>query len=110
MAAIITPGKLKGSLHIPPSKSITQRALAASLLHDGRTTLNNPGFSADELAALDTIIQLGAIILEQTSDRLEIISEGTLTSTGEINCGESGLAARLFTPIAAISDDPISII
>jgi 3-phosphoshikimate 1-carboxyvinyltransferase len=105
MEVIISPGKIKGSLHIPASKSMMQRALAGALLHKGTTTILNPGYSADERVALNIIIQLGAIIKEQSNEKLVIVSEGRVGSIGEIDCGESGLAARLFAPIAAISED-----
>src|SRR3569832_1203623 len=105
MVAIIKPSSIQGEVRIPASKSIMQRALAGALLHEGTTTILNPGYSDDELAALNIIIQLGAIVKEHTSEKLVIISEGRISSTGEINCGESGLAARLFTPIAAISEE-----
>jgi 3-phosphoshikimate 1-carboxyvinyltransferase len=108
MRAIIEPGNIAGALNAPPSKSFTQRAYAAALLHHGTTIIHNAGNSTDERAALEIIQQLGAQVTIG-SKQVTIISEGLRPLTGDINCGESGLAARLFTPIAALSDQRVTI-
>ncbi len=110
MKAIIEPGSIGGTLKPPPSKSMTQRAYAAALLHKGKTIIHNAGASDDEKAALQVIQQLGAKIIQQTADAIEILSNGVYPLSQSINCGESGLSARLFTPIAAISGQEISIV
>lgn len=86
-----------------------QRVCAAALLRQGVTTIKNPGKSDDDIVALDIIGQLGAKIVHQTDASLTIASEGLNNSTNSINCGESGLSARLFTPIAALSNHEILI-
>jgi 3-phosphoshikimate 1-carboxyvinyltransferase len=103
MNVIINPGYIDGTITAPPSKSMTQRAFAAALLHRGQTIIRNAGTSADELAALSVIQQLGAKIISQTSGEIVISSTGVAPISSTIDCGESGLAARLFTPIAAMS-------
>lgn len=110
MKATIEPGYLKGIVTPPSSKSITQRAYAAALLHKGKTIIHHPGKSDDEQAALAIIQQLGATVLAQSAHTIEVISNGLVTPVSpSIYCGESGLAARLFTPIAALSRNAISI-
>ncbi len=109
MRATIEPGSMNGVITAPPSKSITQRAFAAALLHKGTTIITNAGTSDDEHAALDVIQQLGAKIIAQTADIIEISSNGIAPVTDTINCGESGLSARLFTPIVALSDKQVTI-
>jgi 3-phosphoshikimate 1-carboxyvinyltransferase len=109
MQATIEPGSISGTITAPPSKSVTQRAFAAALLHKGSTVITNAGTSDDEHVALDVIQQLGAKIEERTADTIEIISNGVAPVTDTINCGESGLSARLFTPIAALSDKQVTI-
>ncbi len=42
-------------------------------------------------------------------DSITIISKGINPISSSINCGESGLSARLFAPIAALSNRPINI-
>src|SRR4051794_15055371 len=104
MKALIERGSINGSLSAPPSKSMTQRAYAAALLHKGTTVINGAGHSADELAALQIIQKLGAKLISQTERRIEIYSNGVNPIWETINCAESGLAARLFTPIASLCD------
>lgn len=108
MQAVITPSNLSGNLKAPASKSAMQRACAAALIKQGKTTLFNPGISADDKAALNIIQQLGAQV-KIFNDRVEIYSNGVHQTEDEINCGESGLSVRMFTSIAALSDKQIII-
>jgi 3-phosphoshikimate 1-carboxyvinyltransferase len=108
MIATVYPGKLNGAQVAPASKSSMQRACAAALLHVGRTTILNPGHSNDDLAALDVIQKLGAQV-EMHSDKIIIHSKGVHPVGPEMNCGESGLGIRMFTPIAALSSQSITI-
>jgi 3-phosphoshikimate 1-carboxyvinyltransferase len=109
MIATIIPSGVHGSIRSPRSKSDMQRACAAALLHHGRTTILDPGRSNDDLAALDVIAKLGAEI-QDLGDKIIITSKGVGPSENEINCGESGLGIRMFTPIAALSDKQLSIV
>jgi 3-phosphoshikimate 1-carboxyvinyltransferase len=105
----IEPGKLSGTINAPTSKSSMQRACAAALLNEGTTIISNPGNSNDDLAALSVIQNLGAVIKEQQAGKLVIESKGVKPVSGEMNCGESGLGIRMFTPIAALSENEIVI-
>ncbi|MEY3874213.1 MAG: 3-phosphoshikimate 1-carboxyvinyltransferase [Bacteroidota bacterium] len=108
MRAIVYPGNVTGEQLAPASKSSMQRACAAALLHIGKTTILNPGHSNDDLAAIDVIQKLGATV-EQTPSALNIISKGVNPIGTEMNCGESGLGIRMFSPIAAMSSASILI-
>lgn len=109
MIVSIQPSRVAGPVRTPASKSSMQRACAAALLRKGLTVLHNPGHSHDDLAALDTIQKLGAKIDERQPDQVTIQSLGVHPLSREINCGESGLGVRMFTPIAALSDLPLHI-
>jgi 3-phosphoshikimate 1-carboxyvinyltransferase len=109
MKAIVHPSTIVGSILAPRSKSDMQRACAAALLHKGTTYIHQPGHCNDDLAALDVIRKLGAEVINQGSS-LEIISEGVKPVNDEINCGESGLGIRMFTPIAAMSEKKLSVV
>lgn len=108
MHAKVYPAKLHGEQVAPASKSSMQRACAAALLHGGKTTILNPGHSNDDLAALDVIQKLGAKV-ENLTTSIIVNSDGVNALTGEMNCGESGLGIRMFTPIAAMSNQSIDI-
>ncbi len=110
MQATIEPGSINGRIAAPPSKSMTQRAYAAALLHGGATIIHHPGNSDDEQAALAIVRALGAAAeLLDNGRASKVTSTGVVSSPGSISCGESGLAARLFTPIAALSSQPLTI-
>ena len=116
MRATVYPNTLKGEQVAPASKSSMQRACAAALLHAGTTRIFNPGHSNDDLAAIDVIQKLGAIVntedvLNESKNTASIMvhSEGIKPIGASMNCGESGLGIRMFTPIAALSDQAITI-
>ena len=116
MKVTITPSSLTGIIQAPTSKSSMQRACAAALLTKGKTSIINPGYSNDDKAALDIIQKLGAKVTPLEGGNIEIESNGVtplipLSGGGGIviNCGESGLSIRMFTPIAALSEQPITI-
>ncbi|MEY2595906.1 MAG: 3-phosphoshikimate 1-carboxyvinyltransferase, partial [Bacteroidota bacterium] len=108
MIAVVHPSSIAGSVKAPRSKSDMQRACAAALLHQGTTTIKDPGRSNDDAAALDVISKLGATVNDQ-GDELTILSNGVNPKYDEINCGESGLGIRMFTPIAALSSRTLTI-
>ena len=124
MRVIIHPSKLVGAQIAPASKSSMQRACAAALIHKGKTIIHNPGYSNDDLAAIDVIQKLGAVVEINQVEKNTINNTGqkeiayksvTVTSKGVVpvgpamNCGESGLGIRMFTPIAALSNQLINI-
>ncbi|MFZ9262502.1 MAG: 3-phosphoshikimate 1-carboxyvinyltransferase [Chitinophagaceae bacterium] len=108
MIAIVHPSTIAGGIRAPRSKSDMQRACAAALLHIGKTIINDPGRSNDDLAALDVISKLGATVIDQ-GEQIHIESNGVNPVGNEINCGESGLGIRMFTPIAATSSRELRI-
>lgn len=109
MKALVRPSKLNGNVTAAASKSAMQRACAAALIHKGETVLSNAGVSNDDKAALDIIEQLGARH-EMKGDKMIIVSNGIKAIGNKINCHESGLSIRMFTSIAALSNEWISII
>jgi 3-phosphoshikimate 1-carboxyvinyltransferase len=108
MQLVVNPGEIKGAIKAVPSKSMMQRVCAAALLHKGTTVIRNPGVSDDDKAGLGIIQQLGAIVIEQEGN-IVVHSKGLSPLSDHIFCGESGLSARLFTPIAALSEKAIRV-
>ena len=108
MNVTIKPSTLSGTILAAASKSSMQRACAAALLSPGTTTIHNPGHSNDEKAALDIIMNLGAK-WQIEGEELTVTSSGIKPVSDQINCGESGLSIRMFTPIVAMSENSITI-
>jgi 3-phosphoshikimate 1-carboxyvinyltransferase len=117
----IHPSQLKGNILAPASKSSMQRACAAALLSKGTSIIQNPGHSNDDKAAMGIIQALGAsvkinkeqLIINNSnypeSSQLSSPTGGGDLEGATIDCAESGLSIRMFTPIAALSDKEITI-
>lgn len=103
----VHPSDLRGSVFAPRSKSVMQRVLAAALLTKGTTKIYLPCESDDCLHIGQLIKQLGAKI-EAFDDH--ILVHGGLTPIGnELHVGESGLGIRLFTSIAALANESLTL-
>ena len=100
--------RIYGTLTPPCSKSYAQRALAAALLASGHTTLRGIELCKDTRSAIAAIEALGAKV-EIIDDNTLAIEGGLSPQTKRLNVGESGLAARLFTPIAALNGSSITV-
>lgn len=105
MESVIVPSELRGNVQAPPSKSMTQRAIAAALLAEGETIITNPSSCDDSMAAMSIASGLGAVVRKEGNE-LSIKGSGELRES-KLNCGESGLAIRMFSPIAALYDSEI---
>lgn len=107
----ITPSTVKGQVTAPPSKSMMGRALAAAYLAEGGTVITNPSFCDDALAIMGVIRTLGAVV----QDNEESVTVGgaprrPLTPEALVlHCGESALCMRIFAPIAALKEQPITL-
>ena len=101
-------GQIAGEVSPPCSKSYAQRALAASLLAEGTTTLRNLDFCDDTLSAIRVIESLGAEV-QRLDERTVEVRGGLAPQSDTLNVGESGLATRMFTPIASLCNTPITV-
>jgi len=108
MIATIQPSQLTGIIQAAASKSSMQRACAAALVAGGKSIIRNPGHSNDDKAALSIIENLGASFHEEAGD-LHVSSWGVKPISNAINCGESGLSIRMFTPLVALSEQEVTI-
>ena len=109
MKVTIQPSSVSGNIFAPASKSSMQRACAAALVRKGESIIRNPGISNDDKAALNIIKALGATVHKNEDGSLQIISNGIQPVANEINCGESGLGIRMFTPLIALSEQKMTI-
>ena len=100
MERYIEPSAIKGKIKAPSSKSMTQRAIAAAVLADGQSIIHNPSYCDDSLAAMSIAVGLGARVEPQVNELK--INGSVVLKEPKLNCGESGLAIRMFSPIAAL--------
>lgn len=104
----IQPFKYKGELCAPASKSYLQRAIAIASLSEKPCLIKNFYPSKDALAALNIAENLGAEI-EQYQFGIKINRGQKVSESVVLNCGESGLSTRMFSPIAALFDADITV-
>jgi len=105
MERSVEPSYVSGRVLAPPSKSMTQRIIAAAILAEGQSLILNPSYCDDSLAAMSIAVSLGARV-EPEADKMRITGSGELREK-KLNCGESGLAIRMFSPIAALYPEEI---
>jgi len=107
----VSPSTLTGEVTAPPSKSLSARFIAAAILADSPTMLHGISDCDDTNVALSIAAALGAEI-ELGSDSVRITpcsSSIPRPRSEELHAGESGLAARMFAPIAALSLDKLTL-
>lgn len=105
----ITPEKLNGAVNVPPSKSISHRAIICASLAKGVSELYNVGSSDDIDATISAMRDMGAKITKY-DDKLVI--DGTNTFRIEepvrIDCRESGSTLRFLVPLALHCDEDVT--
>ena len=96
----VTPKLLSGDIAVPPSKSISHRALIAAALADGESVITDVLDCEDTRATEDALTALGAVI---SHDGNKTIVKGISVPSekADINCRESGSTLRFMIPIAA---------
>ncbi|WP_373483439.1 3-phosphoshikimate 1-carboxyvinyltransferase [Acetobacterium sp.] len=103
----ITPKLLTGSLEIPPSKSVSHRAIISAALAKGESVISNVLMSEDMIATCDAMSALGASIekQEEQNGRFTLTIKGCdpLALKAEtIQCNESGSTLRFIIPIVLL--------
>ncbi len=87
---------LRGTLVVPPDKSIAHRALFFAALNRGRTTIHNPSLAADPQS---TLRLLGALGYDFERRATSLVRDGArrVPHAPELllDCGNSGTTARL---------------
>lgn len=108
MNTVIKPGMARGTVTVPPSKSMAHRLLIAAGLSCGESRISNVELSQDILATLDCLRALGATVDVDEVDRaIRIIGTDPRALVGDhtvLDCRESGSTMRFMIPLALLSD------
>ncbi len=91
--------EIVGHITVPASKSHAQRLLALAMACSGKSVLFGLGQSADELAALSVLKSAGCVITYEDNKTEVIGLPDWALKSNEFNVGESGLSARMLTPM-----------
>ncbi len=96
----LIPFQPNGRVSVPPSKSYAHRAIILSALASGKTLIKNVGNSADVLATLACVKNLGAKI-DEVANGVVITGIKTAPKTAILDFGESGSTMRFLIPVVA---------
>ena len=106
----IRPGKLNGTIEIPPSKSYSHRAVIAAALaeNEKKSKIDNLKFSVDITTTTDIMENWGAEI-ERFESALEIIGNGGKVAPRDkyVQCNESGSTIRFLIPVGITSENEL---
>lgn len=94
---------LKGTLTLPPDKSISHRAAMFAAIAEGESVIDNYSAAADPQDTLTCLRQLG-VPVEQDGDRVTIQGvgrDGLRDPSEDLDCGNSGTTMRLLSGILA---------
>ncbi|HEY5535520.1 MAG TPA: 3-phosphoshikimate 1-carboxyvinyltransferase [Ignavibacteria bacterium] len=121
-SVIIQPFALNGKVKIPPSKSLSHRAVIAAGLSDGECTIDNISMSEDIIATCEIMEKL-SVKIKQLPNSLKIIGTGKpriacdgisnngiakdKTAGNELQCNESGSTLRFLIPIAMLTGERV---
>lgn len=107
MTRTVQSAALSGIVNIPPSKSLSHRAVLAAALAEGESVIENLVFSEDIEATCAAISALG-IQVARGNDSLRILGRGKLeTPSAPVQCRESGSTLRFLIPFAGLVEGPV---
>lgn len=104
----IYPSSLSGTVTIPPSKSITHRALICASLANGESIIYNPLFSDDTIATISCLKSLGVDIFTK-DDRIIISGKSNYRIKGRLDAKDSASTIRFLIPIISVFYDEFTI-
>lgn len=96
------------TVHVPGSKSATNRALVLAALADGPSTIEGGLDARDTRLMREALRALGVTIDDQDERRWQITPPVRFHGGASIDCGLSGTVMRFVPPIAAIADAEVS--
>lgn len=104
----INPCKIQGKIAAPASKSMLIRAIAATALSKGKSTIKNFTLCNDVQTAVNIAKLFGAEV--ETGNNQIHITGKNINKVSSFNCNESALCMHIFTPLAALFSDRFTIL
>jgi 3-phosphoshikimate 1-carboxyvinyltransferase len=94
-----------GTVRLPGSKSLTNRALVLAALSDGPSTVRGALRSRDSLLMAAALQVLGCEVDTGPDDWL--VSPGPLRGPAQVDCGLAGTVMRFVPPVAALAQGDV---
>ncbi|QZY53642.1 3-phosphoshikimate 1-carboxyvinyltransferase [Crassaminicella profunda] len=110
----INPSVLNGEVKIPPSKSMSHRAIICAALSEGESLIENIAFSDDIIATLEAMKSFGITAQNSEIDENGICSvhiqgkKKLKLLNHQIDCKESGSTIRFLIPMAGILGEKVT--
>lgn len=100
----IYPSKISGTIIVPPSKSVTHRAIIIASLASGKSVLKNVLLSGDTKHTIKALRALGVKIKQKANTLTIEGSKGKLTAPKKpIFVGNSGSTMRMIVAVASLA-------
>lgn len=104
------PEPISGSIRVPGSKSLTNRALILAALSKGQSTLHHVLLSDDTKVMIAALGLMGVEISFSSPTTIEVSSTGALKAPNQpIFLGNAGTATRFLTAISCLIDGSVTI-
>lgn len=107
----LIPTKLKGTVTVPPSKSLAHRAIICASLAKGISRIDNIEYSQDIKATIKAMEALGSKIKQYKNyliiDGSQTFSKNNVRMGVEIDCEESGSTLRFMVPISIVEENKV---
>jgi len=101
MRVRVSRSKIKGNAEVPPSKSLTHRALILSSIIPGVSIIHTPLLCEDTKATIDACRKIGADI--EVAESITVHGVAEVCSAGTINVNNSGTTLRLMAGVCALA-------
>jgi 3-phosphoshikimate 1-carboxyvinyltransferase len=99
-------GPVSGTVSLPGSKSLTNRALVLAALADGPSRVRRSLSSRDTLLMAAALTRLGARV--DTTGPDWAVAPGPLRGPAAVECGLAGTVMRFVPPVAALAHGDVS--
>ncbi len=98
-------GPLDAVVHLPGSKSLTNRYLVLAALAEEASRVRGPLRSRDTLLMARGLAALGTGVADVDADW--VITPGPLSGGATVDCGLAGTVLRFLPPVAALADGAV---
>ncbi len=104
-------GAVTGTVTVPGSKSISNRALILAAIADGPSHLTGLLAARDTELMRSALVSLGVAIAERHSSEsgtTVTVTPGSLKGPANVDCGLAGTVMRFVPPVAALADGVVA--
>ena len=104
--APVAAGPVRGTVAVPGSKSVTNRALLLAALSGGPATVSGAPASRDTALMVGALRALGVPVAVD-GEHVTVAPHGGMRGGGTVDCGLAGTVMRFVPPAAALADGPV---